>query len=111
MYKGTREIQTCKITYYRQIKPLHNWPLPLLVSGLTAQLFHLKCSAEDTELRTSLRPQTHRLQTELNSKALTEVRYSSLSTQLISSALSRAPTEKSDAEKLPRYLTELKAGL
>lgn len=75
MYKGTGEIETCKTTYSTQIKPLRSWPLPLLVSGLTAQLFHLKCNAEDTELRTGLRPQTHRPHTKLYSKPFSEVRY------------------------------------
>lgn len=109
MYRVQEEYKRVKL--HTQKKSLHNWSLPLLVSGLTPQQFHLKCSTEDTELRTGLRPQIHKLHPKLHSKALSKIRCISVSTQLISSALTTPPMKKSDAEKLVGDMAELMPGL
>lgn len=76
MNQNTKEIyKHVKLHIFRKKKNAHLAFTPLLVTGLTGQLFHFNCISEVTELRTDLRPQTQMLHTKPYDKALLEVRY------------------------------------
>lgn len=93
--QSTGEIQTCKITYHIHKK---KFPAQLFFASFgqwtNCTIISSTHSTADTELRTGLRPQTQELHLKLHSKALSEIRSTSVSAQLISSALTTPPMKR-----------------